>query len=271
MIMQNEKLYVFGTGNAAVKKCYNTCFAIGNGSDYLMVDAGGGNQILGILDEMNIPLTQIHALIMTHTHTDHILGGIWMVRMIADAMNKGSYEGNFDIYGHRELIDTLYTFCRLTLAGKHFSRLQDRIVLHPVSDGETITILSYPVTFFDIHSTKALQYGFTTILHNKKKLCCTGDEPYNPLCRAYVADSDWLLCEAFCLYGERDRFKPYEKHHSTVKEACLLAQELQIPNLVLWHTEEKNLQRRKELYTAEGKEFYSGNLFVPDDKEILPL
>ena len=36
----------------------------------------------------------------------------------------------------------------------------------------------------------------------------------------YVKGSDWLLHEAFCLFGEADTFKPYEKHHSTVKEAC---------------------------------------------------
>ena len=62
-----------------------------------------------------------------------------------------------------------------------------------------------------------------------------------------------------------------EKHHSTVKEACELAESLSIPNLVLWHTEDKNLSHRKELYTAEGKEYYHGNLLVPDDGEIIKL
>ena len=80
-----------------------------------------------------------------------------------------------------------------------------------------------------------------------------------------------FLHEAFCLYGDRERFQPYEKHHSTVKEACELAESLSIPNLVLWHTEDKNLSHRKELYTAEGKEYYHGNLLVPDDGEIIKL
>ena len=46
---------------------------------------------------------------------------------------------------------------------------------------------------------------------------------------------------------------------------------LSIPNLVLWHTEDHNLSRRKALYTAEGREYYSGNLLVPDDGEIIAL
>lgn len=87
------------------------------------------------------------------------------------------------------------------------------------------------MTFFDIHSTKARQFGFSLTLNNGKKLTFLGDEPYNPVCEKYVRDCDWLLHEAFCLYVERDLWKPYEKHHSTVKDACELAQAMQIPNL----------------------------------------
>ena len=86
-----------------------------------------------------------------------------------------------------------------------------------------------------------------------------------------MAGSSWLLHEAFCLYSEREIFKPYEKKHSTVKEACELAQSLHIPNLVLWHTEDKNIGRRKELYTAEGRDYYEGNLLVPDDGDVIAL
>ena len=49
-----EKLYVFGTGNALVTRCYNTCFALRDEDQYFMVDTGGGNGILRILDEMQV-------------------------------------------------------------------------------------------------------------------------------------------------------------------------------------------------------------------------
>ena len=47
-----ENLYVFGTGNAQATHCYNTCFALRDGDEYFMVDAGGGNGILRILEDM---------------------------------------------------------------------------------------------------------------------------------------------------------------------------------------------------------------------------
>lgn len=267
-----EQLYVFGTGNAAVTRCYNTCFAIRNPSDqFFMVDAGGGNGILGILQDMKIDFDQIHHIFVTHEHTDHILGIVWMVRFIATRIRSGSYNGDLNIYCHEELVPSIDTICRLTLQNKIYQVIGDRIHLVPVHDGETCRILNYDVTFFDIHSTKAKQYGFTTLLENHRRLTCAGDEPYNPICHPYVEYSDWLLHEAFCLYSQRDRFKPYEKHHSTVKDACELASQLNIPNLVLWHTEDKSLEHRKELYREEGIQYYSGHLYIPDDKEILDL
>ncbi len=266
-----EQLYVFGTGNAQATRCYNTCFALRDGEEYFLVDAGGGNGILTILEDMNVPLEHIHHIFVTHEHNDHILGMVWMIRMIATAMKKGSYEGTLTIYCHDGLVSTIKTLCTLTIQKKFCAFFDDRILFVPVADGDTKKILDYDVTFFDILSTKARQFGFTTILKNGKKLTCAGDEPYNTGCETYVAGSDWLLHEAFCLYGDRDRFKPYEKHHSTVKEACELAEGLHIPNLVLWHTEDKDLGNRKERYRAEGKTYYSGRLFVPDDREIIEL
>ena len=266
-----EELYVFGTGNAQATRCYNTCFAIRDEEEYFLVDAGGGNGILRILEDMNVPLTKIHHVFVTHEHNDHILGMVWIIRMIATAMKKGSYEGNLTIYCHDGLVETIKTLCRLTIQKKFCNFFDDRILFVPLSDGDTHKILDYEVTFFDILSTKARQFGFTTVLKNGKKLTCAGDEPYNPGCERYVTGSDWLLHEAFCLYGDRDRFKPYEKHHSTVKDACELAESLHIPNLILWHTEDKDITHRKERYLAEGRQYYHGTLFVPDDGEILTL
>lgn len=77
---------------------------------------------------------------------------------------------------------------------------------------------------FRYFSTKAKQFGFTMLLPNGVKFTCCGDEPYNEKDYEFVKGSDWLTHEAFCLYGEADKFKPYEKHHSTVKEACQLAE-----------------------------------------------
>ena len=140
-----------------------------------------------------------------------------------------------------------------------------------VEDGEEREIIGKKVTFFDIHSTKAKQFGFCMQLDEDEKLTCCGDEPYNELEQKYAENSTWLLHEAFCLYGQADEFKPYEKHHSTVKDACEMASDLNVENLILYHTEDKNIEHRQELYLEEGKVYYDGNLFVPDDLDVIEL
>ena len=55
------------------------------------------------------------------------------------------------------------------------------------------------------------------------------------------------------------------------KDASELAEQLGVQNLILYHTEDKNIVRRKELYTEEGKKYFSGNLYVPEDLEKIEL
>ena len=265
-----EKLIILGTGNATVKECYNTCFALKHKNEYLLVDAGGGNGILKQLDKANIPINKIKNMIVTHSHTDHVLGVIWIFRMVATKIKNGEYDGEFNIYCHDELVETIKTIIKLTVQKKFYDLIDQQIFIKEVKDGQKVTICEHLVTFFDIHSTKAKQFGFTIALNNGK-LTCLGDEPFNQLCYQYAIDSTWLLSEAFCLYQEREIFKPYEKHHSTVKEASELATTLKGKNLVLYHTEEKNLNHRKELYTNEAKQYFNGNVFVPDDLEVFSL
>lgn len=269
--MQNTELIILGTGNATVTRCYNTCFALKQNNDFLLVDAGGGNGILTQLEKANIPYSAIHEIFVTHAHTDHILGIIWMIRIIAQQMNKGKYQGTLKIYGHDKVIKVLNTICELILPSKITAHISRDIQLCEIHHGETFTAIGLDFQCFDIGSTKEKQYGFRTALPNGKSLVCLGDEPYNEANRPFVADVDWMLCEAFCLYEDRETFKPYEKHHSTALDAGKLAQQLNIKNLLLYHTEDKTLATRKEKYTAEARENFSGNIFVPEDMEVITL
>ena len=115
------------------------------------------------------------------------------------------------------------------------------------------------------------QIHMIKVKDGEEKLTCCGDEPFNPCEETYAKDSKWLLHEAFCLFDQADQFHPYEKHHSTAKDASELAAQLNVKNLILYHTEDKNILRRKELYTEEGKKYFQGNLFVPEDLETIEL
>ncbi|MDR2522196.1 MAG: MBL fold metallo-hydrolase [Synergistaceae bacterium] len=264
------KIHMFGTGNALSLKYYNTCFMMEEEGFRLMVDGGGGNQILRKLEGYGVPAEEVHHLFVTHKHMDHLLGVFWMLRVAGQKMEKDEYEGSFNVYCHGDLADTLMTMSEMTLNKKELKYFGGRILFHRVEDGGEYTIDKRPIKFFDIGSTKAKQFGFSLSTNQGLKVTCLGDEPYNEEReRPYLDKCGLLMHEAFCLHSQADRFKPYEKSHSTVKDACELAESLNIPNLILYHSEDKSFPRRKELYSAEGRQYYSGNLFIPDDDETL--
>lgn len=265
------ELTMLGTGNALVTDCYNTCFVLSENKEHFMVDGGGGSTVLGQLKKSGIDWKDIRTIFVTHRHIDHLLGIIWMMRMICQHMKEGEYQGEAVIYAHDEVIFLLKDLADKLLQPKETKFIGDRLHLVEVKDGESRKILGKKVTFFDIHSTKAKQFGFCMDLGNGEKLTCCGDEPYNKCEEQYAKNSKWMLHEAFCLYSEAEIFKPYEKHHSTVKDACELAEQLQVKNLLLYHTEDVNINRRKQLYLSEGTQYYHGKLYVPDDLEVLHL
>ena len=261
------KLTLLGTGNAMAVKCYNTCFTLETGEGILLVDAGGGNGIFRQLRDAKIPVETIRAMFLTHGHSDHILGAIWMVRKVAQSMENGKYSGKFHIYGHEKVVSMLEIFCTMTVPGRLMKRWGEDIEIHIVEDGERFRACGMELTAFDIHSTKEKQFGFRAELPDGKTLCCLGDEPFNEACRTYAAGCDVLLCEAFCLHSMAERFRPYEKHHSTALDAGRVAKELRVKTLILYHTEDETLKTRKQTYTAEAEEEFPGAVLVPEDLE----
>jgi len=266
-----EKLIVLGTGYALATRCYNTCFALTGGEGTLLVDAGGGNGILRQMEDAKLGFETVHDFFITHAHPDHLNGAVWVLRKIMTMMKAGKYEGKLHIYCHESVHRALQMIAEIMLQKKFLVYIGDRVLFHDIEDGTCARLAGYDLTFFDIHSTKLLQFGFTTRLHGGEKLTCLGDEPFNPACRERVEGSDWLLCEAFCLLEHADVFKPYEKHHSTVADAAKLASELGVHHLVLWHTEDRHIAERKALYSAEARRFYAGDLYVPDDLDVIEL
>ena len=269
-----NQITMLGTGNATVSQIYNTCFVLQTPSTLMLVDAGGGNGILAQLKKVNVQISDIHHLFVTHAHTDHVLGVIWVIRMVAQC--KG-YEGLLHVYGNDKVMKVIKTIIDMILAKKQLAKVAERVVFHQLEDGDCFEVGDMKLECFDIQSTKEKQFGFRAELPSSDEsgkplvLACLGDEPYNEQNRRYIVGADWMMCEAFCLYADRDTFKPYEKCHSTALDAGKLAEELGVKNLILYHTEEKTLANRKENYTREAAKNFKGRIFVPDDLEVIEL
>lgn len=76
---------MLGTGSAMVTKCYNTCFLLKSDEEHFLVDAGGGNGILAQIVKAKVDWNNIRNMFVTHSHTDHIIGVVWVIRKISNS------------------------------------------------------------------------------------------------------------------------------------------------------------------------------------------
>jgi len=157
------RLTMLGTGNALVTECYNTCFVIEDEGKYFMVDGGGGSAVLRQLKHAGFNWMDMRHIFVTHKHVDHLIGIIWMVRMICQFMNHDDYKGEAYIYSHKEVLEIIKEMADKLLLKKETRFIGDRLHLVEVHDGETIDIIGHATTFFDIQSTKANQFVFAWI------------------------------------------------------------------------------------------------------------
>lgn len=265
-----EKIIMLGTGNGLTFNIYNTCFILKNGDENLLVDTGGGAEIIQRIEKANFKLSDIHNVFISHCHTDHLLGLMWIFKRLGSMYARQGYKGEFNIYCNEEVANSINNMYPLTLPNLLINAIRENVKIHIVRDNEVVILAGYNIKFFDLHPRGNMLYGFETILNNGKRLVFLGDETCNPDLYNRIRNSDYVMHEVFCLDSEEKIFKAYEKNHSTVKSVCKEMNNLNIKNLILYHTEDTH-KNRKELYTNEAKMYFDNNVIVPDDMEEIIL
>ena len=264
------KVTFLGTGCAMVLKRYNTCFLLEDNDHKLLVDAGGGSEILIRLDKLGIPVTALGGMFVTHSHSDHILGTPWVIRAVATAMAEEGYTGTFTVAACQRTLSDIRTICEMILGKKLTKFFDSQILFRQVTDGEELDLAGFHITAFDIGSKKMQQFGFLLDLPEGEHLCFAGDEPVKPSTEKYARNAKWLFSEAYCLYADRDTYQPYERSHVTSLDVGTIARDMNVRNLLIYHTEDYGPDRR-DLMTREAGSVFSGNIRVPEDMETVEL
>lgn len=264
------KLIMLGTGNGGTLDLYNTCFIIQNDSGNFLVDTGGSIEIIKRLKVANIDIKDIKHIFISHSHTDHILGLIWMFKKLGRASINGEIETKINIYCNNVVYESIMQVSKHILPEKLVAGILKIVEFHILDSENKVKINEINYTFFDINARGTKQFGFECNI-GEKRLVFLGDETLNPKLYERVRYADYVMHEAFCLDSEENIFHAYEKNHSTVKSASKVMNELEVKNLILYHTEESHGIQRKELYIQEGKENFNGNIYVPDDLEVIEI
>lgn len=265
------QLIMLGTGSAFPQHSYNTCFIVRMPTFNWMVDTGGGNEIIKRIKQTGFTIPELRHLFITHSHTDHILGAVWIIRSVINLASDGNYEGKMHIYGNSDVINTVMTICKLTLLESHYAKLQSLFELHNTDTETETNINGTTFSFFDCGSENVRQTGFKMTTPTGLELVCLGDEALTEANSIFASGCDWLMCGAFCRYADKEIFKPYEKHHHTVKDVAITAAKCNLKNLILYHSEDRNIVQRERLYKEEAEKYFRGNIFIPSDGDSINL
>ena len=265
----NPTITALGTGSADSTKYFQTAFYIQDETMNLLIDTGGGSGILSQLEKSDINLNAIQNIFITHKHIDHIFGLFWILRFRGANIANGKAD-NLTIYASTKNISLVKEVSKLFLKEKVIALFDSKILFIAVDEHSETTINNWNIQFFDIQSKKEEQFGCKITLPNAKTIAFIGDEPYTDTLLPYCNQIDYLFHDAYCLEKDRAQFHPEEISHSTAQEAGANAQKVGAKNLILFHTEDKaTFGNRKELYTAEAKQQFSGNVFVPEDGDVV--
>ena len=260
------KITMLGTGNGGTLDLYNTCFVIQNEQGVFLIDTGGSIEIIKRLKQSGIKLEEMKNIFISHSHTDHILGLIWMFKKMSRMAMHGNIKEKIHIYCNDvvyEAIRGVSSYVLPSVLMEAIDNITDFVVLN---DGDKHTINGIDYEFFDILAKGTKQFGFECMLDGNR-FVFLGDETLNPLLNERVRNADYVTHEAFCLDREENIFHAYEKNHSTALSAAKTMNELSVKNLILYHTEESHGVDRKRLYLEEAQSVFNGNVIVPDDLE----
>ena len=264
------KITMLGTGNGGTLDLYNTCFVIQNEQGVFLIDTGGSIEIIKRLKQSGIKLEEMKNIFISHSHTDHILGLIWMFKKMSRMAMHGNIKEKIHIYCNDvvyEAIRGISSYVLPSVLMEAIDNITDFVVLN---DGDKHTINGIDYEFFDILAKGTKQFGFECMLDGNR-FVFLGDETLNPLLNERVRNADYVTHEAFCLDREENIFHAYEKNHSTALSAAKTMNELSVKNLILYHTEESHGIDRKRLYLEEAQSVFNGNVIVPDDLEEIPF
>lgn len=268
--MSNKKIIFLGTGAPEGIKYYNACLYIKEGKTGILVDTGGGNKILEQLQKAKIKLEEIKYIFITHKHIDHVLGVFWILRFLG-AKIADKKADNLTIFCSQEVGLIIKNIASQLLKTKVLKLFGTEIKFVIINNKREIEIGDWKLNFFNTNSPKDEQFGLNLEFKNKTRFVSLGDEPYNKSLYSYCYGANYFLHEAFCLDTHKSKFEPRKMNHVTVKEAALSASNISVENLILWHTEDKTFSKRKKRYINEARKYFKGNIFVPDDLDIIVI
>ncbi len=260
-----RQLTFLGTGHGMPIASCSSSLLLEEGNTNILFDCSGGHEILCQFNKAKKDISTIKNIFITHYDSDHILGIVPLVRALTKILHKNKEKMRIFCSSEvKNAIDSLFLYT----AKKYYENAKPFLEFVILKDRMNYKLGKWQITFFDTQSNKSPEFGCKIEFGDKKSLAFPGDEPVRENYKQLITNCDVLIHEAFCLDTDKDKFKPHEKNHGTVKEAAELATKINAKKLVFFHMEDTTLKTRKKKYLSEAKKYFKGEVFVPVDLDV---
>ena len=224
----------------------------------LLIDTCGGFEVTRMLARLGYKdgrLNDLHNVVITHGHGDHIGGAMALFIAVRD----------LHFLGPREALESVSTLLKATYP--HFGKAREHGVNYTETlPGETYSIGGFEISFFEvIHRVPTYA---VRVKQGDKVLAFSADSlPCDALIRC-AQNVDLFVCDAICAATDT-----YSKHsaqlmHPIATEAAQMAKRagaksLALTHLIRYSTPEKMLE--------EARALFNGPVTIPNDGDTLHI
>ena len=257
----SELLFIGTGGSVATVERDNTSFLLLSREEALLVDCPGS--VIQKLKKARIDPRNVHSMIITHIHPDHVYGLPSLVHSLM--LDKCI----IDIYGS----DASVGFCAelLDLFNLRSEKVKCRVNFIPVKEGERYGITSYlSLSFLKIpHSPSSMAVGFH-LVPEELDVYYSGDTPRYPRLFQREKNLDYLIHDCSAPSRFFAEYPALGSMHTDSLTLGKLAEEGNVEHLVPCHFFGE-LDFSIEELENEIRDNYKGKLTMPSDFSRIPL
>jgi ribonuclease BN (tRNA processing enzyme) len=227
------------------------CILIDNN---LLIDCGAG--AVRNLRALEVNLTAIEKILITHFHADHVgdlISLLW-------AMEMDRRSTPIEIVGYTGVEDLTRSLLKLMYFPEEFTTL--KITYRSLTGGEEFEGIAVQRT---LHKPPNLAYRVTK---GGRSVCYSGDTAYYEPLAKFAEGCDLLIHDTLFLAGQE--LVATLTNHSTALEAAKIAKRAHVKMLALFHTFPLNRNREEEFLSQARKEF-DGEILLARDLQTIEI